>query len=99
MASIATPDKNVGRVAAVEVLAPSMAKAKEIQESLAKLPEVSRTISLDTFIPEDQPAKLAINGGFNLAFVDCVIFALILPFFTAVACGMPLLGDGDRRIR
>ena len=37
-----------------------MAKAKEIQESLAKLPEVSRTISLDTFIPEDQPAKLAI---------------------------------------
>ena len=44
-------------------------------------------------------AKLAINGGFNLAFVDVVIFAIVLPFFAAVACGMPLLVDGDRRIQ
>lgn len=52
-------DPNTG-TNAVEVLAPSAAKAKEIQESLAKIPEVSRTISLDTFIPDDQQAKLAI---------------------------------------
>ncbi|MEW6397307.1 MULTISPECIES: MMPL family transporter [unclassified Afipia] len=52
-------DPNTG-TNAVEVMAPSAAAAKEIQERLAKLPEVSRTISLDTFIPDDQPAKLAI---------------------------------------
>lgn len=52
-------DPNTG-TNAVEVLAPSVAAAKEIQARLAKIPEVSRTISLDTFIPEDQPAKLAI---------------------------------------
>ena len=44
-------------------------------------------------------AKLAMNGGFNLAFVDVIIFAIVLPFFAAVACGMPLLVDGDRRIQ
>ena len=31
-----------------------------MQARLAKLPEVSRVISLDTFLPDDQPAKLAI---------------------------------------
>ena len=44
-------------------------------------------------------AKLAMNGGFNLAFVDVIIFAIVLPFFAAVACGMPLLVDGDRQIQ
>jgi hopanoid biosynthesis associated RND transporter like protein HpnN len=52
-------DPNTG-TNAVEVLAPSVAAAKEIQARLAKIPEVSRTVSLDTFIPDDQPAKLAI---------------------------------------
>ncbi|MBN9594367.1 MAG: MMPL family transporter [Afipia sp.] len=52
-------DPNTG-TNAVEVMVPSTAKAKEVQESLQKLPEVSRTISLDTFIPDDQQAKLAI---------------------------------------
>ncbi|MES2751694.1 MAG: MMPL family transporter, partial [Pseudomonadota bacterium] len=52
-------DPNTG-TNAVEVIAPSQAAAKEIEARLAKLPEVSRTVSLDTFIPEDQPAKLAI---------------------------------------
>jgi hypothetical protein len=52
-------DPNTG-TNAVEVIAPSAVAAKEIQARLAKLPEVSRTVSLDTFIPEDQPAKLAI---------------------------------------
>jgi len=52
-------DPNTG-TNAVEVVARSTAAAKEIQAQLAKLPEVSRTVSLDTFIPDDQPAKLAI---------------------------------------
>ena len=52
-------DPNTG-TNGVEVLAPSAAAAKDIQARLAKLPEVSRVISLDTFIPDDQPAKLAI---------------------------------------
>lgn len=52
-------DPNTG-TNAVEVLAPSLVAAKEIQARLAKIPEVARTVSLDTFIPDDQPAKLAI---------------------------------------
>ena len=43
-------------------------------------------------------AKLAINTAFNLAFADVVLFALIMPFFVAVACGMPVLNDFDRKI-
>ncbi len=41
--------------------------------------------------------KVSINSAFNLAFTDVAIFALILPFFAAVACGMPILSDADRR--
>lgn len=52
-------DPNTG-TNAVEVIAPSQAAAKEIEARLAKLPEVARTLSLDTFIPEDQQAKLAV---------------------------------------
>jgi len=43
-------------------------------------------------------AKLAVNGSFNLAFADAIIFAIFLPFFVAVSCGMPLLQDFDRKI-
>lgn len=43
--------------------------------------------------------KLALNGGFNLAFFDVVVAAIVVPFFAAVICGMPLLVDGDRRIQ
>ena len=67
--------------------------------SLLSLGLVAGGVQISAGGTDTGAAKLAINGGFNLAFVDCVIFALILPFFTAVACGMPLLGDGDRRIQ
>ena len=43
-------------------------------------------------------AKIAINSAFNLAFADFALFALILPFFVAVVCGMPILADADRKI-
>jgi hopanoid biosynthesis associated RND transporter like protein HpnN len=52
-------DPNTG-TNAIEVIAPSQAAAKEIEARLAKVPEVARTLSLDTFIPEDQQAKLAV---------------------------------------
>jgi hopanoid biosynthesis associated RND transporter like protein HpnN len=52
-------DPNTG-TNAIEVIAPSKAAAKEIEARLAKVPEVARTLSLDTFIPEDQQAKLAV---------------------------------------
>lgn len=54
-------DPNTG-TNAVEVLTPSVAAATEAAKHLAKLPEVSRTLSLDTFVPDDQPAKLALIG-------------------------------------
>jgi len=43
-------------------------------------------------------AKVSINSAFNLGFADMALFALILPFFVAVACGTPVLGDFDRKI-
>ncbi|ABE40792.1 conserved hypothetical protein [Rhodopseudomonas palustris BisB5] len=50
-------DPNTG-ANAVNVMAPSEQAAKEVEARLSKLPEVSRTLSLDTFVPGDQPAKL-----------------------------------------
>jgi hopanoid biosynthesis associated RND transporter like protein HpnN len=52
-------DPNTG-TNAVSVIAPSLEEAKKVQERLSKVPEVARTISLENFVPEDQPAKLAI---------------------------------------
>jgi hopanoid biosynthesis associated RND transporter like protein HpnN len=45
---------------AVDVLTPSLAAAKEAQQRLAKLPEVSKTTTLESFVPDDQPAKLGL---------------------------------------
>ena len=50
-------DPNTG-ANAVNIMAPNEAAVKQIEERLAKVPEVSRTISLDSFVPADQPAKL-----------------------------------------
>jgi hopanoid biosynthesis associated RND transporter like protein HpnN len=44
----------------IDVLAPSEQAAPELEKRLRALPEVARTISLSTFIPEDQPEKLVI---------------------------------------
>jgi uncharacterized protein len=52
-------DPNTG-TSAVDVLAPNIAEAQKAQERLSKLPEVSRTMSIETFVPSDQPAKLAL---------------------------------------
>jgi hopanoid biosynthesis associated RND transporter like protein HpnN len=50
-------DPNTG-ANAVNVMAPNEAAAKQVEERLSKVPEVARTISLDSFVPEDQPIKL-----------------------------------------
>ena len=43
---------------AIEVLTPSLSEADAVAGRLAKLPEVSRAITLTSFIPTDQQAKL-----------------------------------------
>jgi hopanoid biosynthesis associated RND transporter like protein HpnN len=50
-------DPNTG-ASAVNVMAPSVEAAREVQAKLAKVPEVQSTISLETFVPGDQQAKL-----------------------------------------
>jgi len=50
-------DPNTG-ANAINVMTHSEADAKKIEARLAKLPEVLRVISLDSFVPEDQPEKL-----------------------------------------
>jgi hopanoid biosynthesis associated RND transporter like protein HpnN len=50
-------DPNTG-ANAINVMAPNEAGAKQVEEKLAKLPQVLRVMSLDSFVPEDQPAKL-----------------------------------------
>ena len=43
----------------IDVLAPNLAAAQALKAKLVKLPEVRRAITLQDFIPTDQPAKLA----------------------------------------
>jgi uncharacterized protein len=45
---------------AIDVLAPSLASAGEMADRLSKVPEVSRVMTLTSFIPDDQAAKLAL---------------------------------------
>jgi len=54
-------DPNTG-ANAVDVMTHSEADAKKIAARLEKLPEVLRVQSLDSFVPEDQPAKLKLIG-------------------------------------
>ena len=50
-------DPNTG-ANAIDVLANSEAETKKIVAKLSQLPEVARVMSLDSFVPEDQPEKL-----------------------------------------
>jgi hopanoid biosynthesis associated RND transporter like protein HpnN len=54
-------DPNTG-ANAIDVLTHSEADAKKIEARLEKLPEVLRVQSLDSFVPEEQPAKLKLIG-------------------------------------
>jgi hopanoid biosynthesis associated RND transporter like protein HpnN len=50
-------DPNTG-ANAINVMTNSEADAKKIEARLEQLPEVLRVMSLDSFVPDDQPAKL-----------------------------------------
>jgi hopanoid biosynthesis associated RND transporter like protein HpnN len=50
-------DPNTG-ANAINVMTNSEADVKKIEEKLSKVPEVLRVMSLDSFVPEEQPAKL-----------------------------------------
>ena len=43
----------------IDVLMPSITQAQALSDRLGKLPEVSQVLTLNTFIPSDQSAKLA----------------------------------------
>jgi uncharacterized protein len=47
----------------INILAPSEQAADEMAQRLKALPEVRTVMSIDTFIPSDQPAKLALIAG------------------------------------
>ena len=44
----------------VDALAPSPQAAKALAQRLSKLPEVEQAVTLTSFVPDDQPAKLAL---------------------------------------
>ena len=44
----------------LSVLTPSIAASHVLADRLAKLPEVREAVTVDSFVPEDQPAKLAL---------------------------------------
>jgi uncharacterized protein len=44
---------------AIDILAPSLAAAREMADRVSKVPEVSRVLTLDSFIPAEQETKLA----------------------------------------
>jgi hopanoid biosynthesis associated RND transporter like protein HpnN len=46
----------------IEMTAPSLAEADSLAKKIGTLPEVAKTITLSSFVPEDQDAKLAQFG-------------------------------------
>ena len=44
----------------IDVLEPNVAAAVQIADKIGKLPEVSRAVTIESYIPEDQDQKLAI---------------------------------------
>jgi hopanoid biosynthesis associated RND transporter like protein HpnN len=53
-------DPNTDGINTINVLAPSIDKVGPLVARLSKLPEVARVTTLDTFVPDDQDAKLPI---------------------------------------
>jgi hopanoid biosynthesis associated RND transporter like protein HpnN len=50
----------------LSILTPSLADADRLAARLGKLPEVAQTVTLSSFVPADQPAKLALIGDASL---------------------------------
>jgi hopanoid biosynthesis associated RND transporter like protein HpnN len=47
----------------IQLVTPSLAAAQTAVDTLSKVPEVGRALSLNSFIPSDQPQKLAMIAG------------------------------------
>jgi hopanoid biosynthesis associated RND transporter like protein HpnN len=62
----------------IDVLAPSLAEAESLAARLAGLPEVARAVTLSTFLPDDQEAKLALIRDAALL-LDPVVNPTALP--------------------
>jgi len=52
-------DPNTG-ASAINILAPNVKEAEAVAEKMRALPEVSRVMTLESFVPEDQEAKLGL---------------------------------------
>jgi uncharacterized protein len=50
----------------IDVLAPSLDEADRMGARLSALPEVGQALTLKSFVPDDQPAKLALIGDASL---------------------------------
>jgi hopanoid biosynthesis associated RND transporter like protein HpnN len=50
----------------IDVLTPSLAAADALAKRLSALPEVSQAVTLSSFVPDDQAAKLALIGDADL---------------------------------
>ncbi len=59
----------------IDVLAPNLDAARTLAQRLAALPQVSQAITLNDFVPDDQPAKLKLIEDANL-----LLDATINPF-------------------
>ncbi len=62
-----------------EVLSPSADQAQALAERLSELPEVAQTVTVASFIPEDQDKKLAITGDLTLLLGPTLTPGAILP--------------------
>jgi uncharacterized protein len=87
----------------ISILAPSLAASEPIVRRLAAMPEVSRVLTLQTFVPERQAEKLAIIQG-AAARLDPVLRAPpaaapsdaeILQSLAATAAALRLAATGD----
>ncbi len=69
---------------AIQVLAPTLADAARLAREIAQLPEVSKTISLASFVPSAQDEKLEIIDGLRLALAGALeLNAPLIPVSTA----------------
>ncbi|MGI4857378.1 MAG: MMPL family transporter, partial [Janthinobacterium lividum] len=66
MRTLAALDASVASVNNIQVLVPSLAAAQASVARLAAVPEVGRAVSLNSFIPADQDAKLRIVAALGM---------------------------------
>ena len=75
----------------IDVLAPDAATAAALSRRLSTLPEVKQVVSLDSFVPADQPAKLA-----TIADASTLLDLTLNPFDVAPPPTDPELVDALR---